>query len=1307
MTVRHFDAFTTISTEGTLLPPDLLKRIADGSGLSGLLAVDYHRDGERLTEVINRSWNVLQGAWANFQTARERRPAGDLGTSITRERWLLPLFRELDYGRLQPTTAETIDSKQYPISHRALDCTPIHLISYQVELDRSTPGVAGASRQSPHSLLQTYLNKQTDALWGFVSNGRKLRILRDNASLTRQAFVEVDLEVMMENEVYSDFVLFWLLCHESRVEGGRDCWLERWSKTAAQQGTRALDQLRDGVQHSIEALGTGFLEHPHNSRLRDQLRSGTLDKQDYFRQLLRIAYRLLFLFVAEDRDLLYDPEVPESIRAHYRDYYSTQRLRRIAEKVKGTQHTDHWESFRLVMRLLGGEASHHPRVLGIPVLGSFLFRDLAVSDLIEAQIDNTHFLDAIRALAFTEDRAVRALRPVDYHNLGSEEFGSVYESLLELIPYINVDARTFALAFTAGSDRKTTGSYYTPTALIEPLLKSALDPVIDQALAKPNPKSALLALAVCDPACGSGHFLVLAAHRIGKALAQLESGEEEPAPHYIQAAVREVIGHCIYGVDINPDAVELCKVALWLNAMEPGKSLSFLDHKIKCGNSLIGTTPELIAEGLPDEAFAALTGDDPKVTSQYKALNRKARKDRAKRQTTYFSLIDRNSVNRQIATAAEQIDELDNGSIDGQLAQEERHHRLLENPFYLHQRWIADAWTAAFLWDKRESGLYPILDTLFQGVDYVPQTPDISDLFDYPVQQSVAAIRNRNRFFHWHLEFPEVFEAGGFDCVLGNPPWDRIKIQEKEWFAIRNPDIASAPNAAARRRMIGDLVDSDPYLLEAFKADLRLAEGESHYIRVSGSFPLTGRGDVNTYALFAERNRQLISANGRVGCIVPSGVATDDTTKFFFQDLMDTGSLVSLYDFENREGLFEQVHRSTKFCLITARAPNNAATPAEFVFFALKPDHLLEKDRHFTLSAEDIRLINPNTRTCATFRSQRDAELTKAIYRRVPVLIREAEPEDVNPWGIKFTTMFHMSNDSHLFRTREQLESAGYTLQGNTFVPTTSEKAVYREEETFLPLYEAKMIHQFDHRWATYDGNTVRDVSDDEKRDPMRVVMPRYWVNERNVDAAIGSTPYMLGFRDVARSTDERTAIAGIIPRVAVGNKLPIIVLNRRAGQFSTLTSSDEYILRRNTVLYTNLTSFVFDYVVRQKLGGTTMNFFYVKQLPVLSLNTYNSEYLTYIVSRVLELTYTAWDLQPFARDLGYDGPPFAWDVERRFQLRCELDALYFHLYSIARDDVDYIMGTFPIVKRKDEAIYGVYRTKEEILRIYDILPIS
>ncbi len=524
MPTSSFDRFPTLRTEGAILPADLLLRIAAGDNdLPGLNPTSYHLlQDEKLNEATNRAWNRLQSAWASFRAAWDKLAPTESGTTVTRERWLLPLFQELGYGRLQSLKVPfVIGGKAYPISH-AWHHVPIHLVGCRADLDKRTTG-----SPSPHSLVQEFLNRSEEYLWGLLSNGLKLRILRDNIRLTRQAYVEFDLQAMFDGQLYADFALLWRLCHQSRVEAEipEECWLEQWSRLARQQGLRVLDQFRTGVEQAIARLGSGFLSCPANQTLRDRLRSGRLNPQDYYRQLLRLVYRLLFLFVAEDRELLLDPQASEAARERYQRFYSTSRLRRLAERLRGTQHTDLYQMLTLIMDRLGNGGCPE---LGLPALGSFLLSPNAIPDLHGCQLANADLLEAIRALALTSDGDV--LRTVDYRNLGSEELGSVYESLLELHPVLNSEAGTFTLHTASGHERKTTGSYFSPASLINCLLDSALDPVLDEAARKPDAEAAILALEVCDPACGSGHFLIAAAHRMAKRLASIRTGEDEPSP---------------------------------------------------------------------------------------------------------------------------------------------------------------------------------------------------------------------------------------------------------------------------------------------------------------------------------------------------------------------------------------------------------------------------------------------------------------------------------------------------------------------------------------------------------------------------------------------------------------------------------------------------------------------------------------------------------------------------------------------------------------------------------------------------------
>lgn len=1376
---KRSSIFSTVRTEGAILPPELLMRVLNGDPtLDGVRPSDYHLSpAERLNEAATRAYNRLTGVWSAFKDTIAKLPDDAIGTTETRERWLLTLFQELGYGRLQPQRSIDIEGKSYPISHQASEPVAIHLISCKWDLDKRNPIAKSETKLSPHSLMQEFLNRSSDHLWGFLSNGYKLRILRDNVSLTRAAYVEFDLQTMLDNESYSDFFLLYLLCHQSRVEVKTDesgrklapetCWLERWYNTSLSEGVRALDELRDSVQFAIESLGAGFLLHPANTNLRENLKSGALSVHEYYTQVLRQVYRLLLIFVAEDRDLLIPAEVAPVTKDLYLKYYSTYRIRELAQKKRGTRHTDLWQQLKL---LFAGLHSGNP-ALGLPALGSYLFKSESTPDLADCEISNSELLSALRSLCYTQKNNV--FQPINYRNLGPEELGSVYESLLEMSPEVNLEAGYFKLSIVSGSERKTTGSYYTPTSLVNCLLDSALEPVIDKALHSPltthhSPEQALLALKICDPACGSGHFLIAAAHRLAKRLASIRAGEEEPAPSIIQHALRDVIGHCIYGVDLNPMAVELCKISLWMEALEPGKPLTFLDHHIQCGNSLLGCSPSLLSKGIPDAAYMPLSGDDRDYCNRFRKQNRE---ERDLEVLDIFSADNRTwAATHSYAPKQLILDQMADSNLESLTRKEQTYAQIRESEDYQHPKFIFDAWCAAFVISKSpDNGLpYPITQRVMDNLQADP------DNIDPALKAEIIHLADTYRFFHWHLAFPEVFSPpvlihsttlpkqqprqAGFDCVLGNPPWERVKLQEKEFFSARDADIANAPNAAARKRMIDDLPTSNPLLYQAFLAEKRKSEGSSLLIRESGRYPLCGRGDVNTYTVFAELNRILLSAHGRCGCIVPSGIATDDTTKFFFQDLTDTGSLVSLYDFENREGIFPGVHRSYKFCLLTLRAPQTTGhlpltthhSPADFVFFAHAIADLSDEQRHFQLSAEDIALINPNTRTCPIFRSKQDAELTKYIYRRVPVLINENDSEHGNPWGLRFSTMFHMSNDSHLFRTKEQLEAQGFELQGNHLV---------RGDVTYFPMHEGKYGFQYNHRYATLSINDIVPSSVEKLIEPSYEINVLYYVSEADFDLAISRRDNncitgFLGYRRVSSNTNERTVVATIFPWQPSSYGW---ILNTGPG-------ADQL-----AVLCGFYNSFVFDYLLRNSLSQPSIPQGVFGQLPIISEDSLKEFSLCgWILNRVLELSYTSLSLRSFANDVGYDGPPFIWDEERRFEIKCELDALFFHLYLGTQSDwgstptqpaimadgpdqpdarsthsnqgettprsanrqplsthhlpsnthnsplityfptprhaVEYIMETFPIVKRKDERDYGEYRTKRRILEIYDAM---
>lgn len=1484
--LTHQLAYRAIRIEGGLIPAEELTRLtllADPKGSEQTEAQYRIAKGLKLRDEIARDFKIALTLWEDFQALRQRQDVQ--AHDVTVREWLLPLLRDvLHFHDAARCPAIQHAGHQYAVGHAGTGGrVPLVFASFDQQLDiaaerfgETNPDTGKTRRRSPFMLAQEALNASDASLWAIVSNGLTLRILRDNASLTRPAYIEVDLEALFTEELLADFSAFWLLAHASRFGAAEtpptDCPWERWRAAGQQAGVTVRGKLRYQVAEALRALGTGFLSHPDNGALRAALQSTQdgYDRQAFFEELLRLVYRLIFLTTVEDRRdrgtgerLVFAPDASDEAKARYLSGYSLTWLReRAVRRSQHDRHADLWQALSITFGALGtGEPA-----LGLPALGGLFDADQCPR-LDAAQLSNRHLLAAVFQLGWF--RADGGLSRVNYRDMGPEELGSVYESLLELVPDLQglASPSTARLAFvgddesdasTKGNTRKLTGSYYTPDSLVQELIKSALEPVIAQTV-KSNPEQpvqALLALTVCDPACGSGHFLLSAARRLAdevalhRAAAEREGGA--PTPSDYRHALRDVVGRCIFGVDKNPMAIQLAKTALWLEAYSPDRPLSFIDHHLHIGDALLGVLdPKVLEDGIPDEAYAALSGDDKAVASALKKQNKADLK--SWRQIAGGDLLTKAG----LASQAVGVETLDDDTPEHLAAK--RHAwkaaqaEAQRSPFAR----LADTYVAAFLAPKLAGAgeTVPLSGYLWGVLNGYARKAEVED--------AAQALCRHHGVFHWWLAFPQVAAAGGFSVMLGNPPWERIKLQEEEFFATRSPLVALAKNKAERAQRIEWLREG--VLLHCVNPDMELAEGltppnraemalyagfiaarrgaeaASLYAHYSRRFPLTGVGDVNTYALFAETFLQATASHGRAGFIVPLGIATDDSTSQYFRRVVD-GRLSSVFGFRTGPGLWAEIgHQTFRFCLVTI----GRSTQAQLCFNALSVEELLDSRKVFSLTPAEFRLINPNTRTCPVFRSERDAELTKKLYRAAPVLVSESVSNDngrelapeVNPWGIRFQTMFHMSGDSGLFAD----------------TPATA------GQRKRLPLYEAKMIHQFDHRWATYvdaTGDAVGevetdDVSDAQKADPACTVRPRYWVDEREVLARIARVPsrvarawldlhvarnaadattsdatladlllalaqwiagelfhraagtaptsegwtptqaqphiaateaklrtrfsrlhdvllgqglttkkaladfpkwatqnqdcrpsseelatlaeslhasslaealgtlldawldrrsplWLMGWRDITKTQNERTVIASVMPRACVGHTMPLLFTEQPA--------------HLNAALLANWSAIGFDYVARQKVGGTHLTYGYLKQFPVLSPGRYSDADLAFIVSRVLELTYTAHDLQAWGQELtAYDprpaaerGQPFAWNPERRAQLRAELDAYYARLYGLTRDELRYILDpkdvmgadypseTFRVLKEGEMRAYGEYRTRRLVLAAWD-----
>ena len=1310
---------TCYKIEGNLFLSNQLDKAFVGQNIRQK-ATDYQLPpGITLKEECSRAFRIGKASWDIFVKSIDRTDlSADEQLKRTKEFAKNLLGDALGY-RLVSLDFIDCGERQYPIAYEASGLTsaeqaaamPVAVTASLNTLDTAVPELAitgsGYSKKSAFSLLQELLNASDRYRWGFAFNGTTIRLARDSMSLTRPNFLEFSLQEIFANDDYAEFTHLWMVLHASRstLIENHTAW-DLWIHEGEEAGQPARDTLSDSIKLALLELGNGFLQEPSNTELRQLLADGTLSAKEYTHELLRVMYRFLFVFCLEERDLLHiqeDTDANRLARERYKNGYSLHRYREISRKKRfQSAFTDAWESVGIVFR---GLEKGLP-ALALPALGG-LFKHSQCPHLTEAKLSNAAFFRAMYLMRWATINNVFAA--IDYRNMGTEELGSIYEGLLELVPVVDSVSRTFSFLSEGGAatERKRTGSYYTPDPFVHQLIKTALDPVIEKRLKESadSPEQTLLALRVIDPSCGSGHFLLAAARRIAEKLALIRSIDGIVTPSDYRAALRDVIQHCIYGVDLNPLAVELARMALWLEGFAEGKPLSFLDHHLKVGNSLLGVfNLENTKWGITKEAFKATEKDDDPVCKALAKQNSPALKSLRKTQNISSDIIDwlANDFDHSQLDAIESIQSRD---LSDEASKEALYSQHLESFAQSHTKQLCDTLLGAYLAEKtsQTADLVPTSAVLAKALI----DPSLLNESDNQKISFSSEICTDAAVFHWPLEFPHVFAQGGFDCVLGNPPWEKAKVSDKEWFRQRQPLIADEDlKASARKKMITALsngtfsstylgvapsaarAEADRSLYESYVSAKHRATAASHFCHLGqddfGRYPMTGYGDTNLYAYFAELALQLRKTDGSVGLVLPVGIITDTATILYSQHVLD-GHLHSLYHFNNTEKLFPIDERYT-FVLLTLR---DSDTP-DFTFYSTRMEHLEDASRHVKLERSDFKLFNPNTRTCPLPRAQQDVELCRKIYSKVPILFKEKDNLPDNPWNLRFLRMFDMTNDSKLFHKERQAKD--------------------------VPLYEGKLIHQFDNRWATYDivnkkgERSTRDVTQTEREDMSYSIQPKFWVEsaevqKKFVDKKTGkrwwNELWMLAFRDISSPTNERTVIATVLPSsYGAGNKAPLLFPNVEQNLVACLLG--------------NLNSLVLDYVERIKQPSTNVNFYLLKQLPVLPPSSYREEDIKYIVPRVAMLTrnnteicdvwltnYPSYKFQP---------------PQERLRIRAELDAYYAHLYGLTRDELRYVLDpssvegenfhsiTFPGLKSNEIGVYGEYLTQRLVLEAFDEL---
>lgn len=1217
----------------------------------------------------------------------------------------------------------------------------------------------------PSTQMLRYLNRvmvMSDGhlLWGILTNGRHWRLYWQNARSKSEDFLELDLPAILGLDGFADDLfspppaqrshwlkVFYLMFgrigflpgaerhsfHQIALAEGR-LWEEQIARNLSDL---VFDKVFPSLAKAIFATDPKRPASPERAYLDDVRQSALI-----------LLYRLLFVLYAEDRNLL-------PVRdKRYDDYGMRKRVREDIRhrKDEGDTFADDRDDYYNLLKSLFRSIAKGSKSLGLPPYNGGLFDETRTPILGRAELPDNVMAEVIDTLS----------RPnglwVNYRDLSVQQLGSIYERLLE--HEIALDGASIRLRPNPFA-RKSSGSYYTPEDLVHLIIERTIDPLVTERsdkfertlkafpkgtgtsrkieeLAAADPAMAMLDLKVCDPAMGSGHFLVslvdFLADRVLTAIAEASDLTREAGLYYEsplatriaqirsqiwQAAQdndwvirpenlddrlivrRMILKRVIYGVDKNPMAVELAKVSLWLHTFTVGAPLSFLDHHLRCGDSLFGEWVRPLIDELKAGHSLLINPYIQQATNAVKAMSQ------------IEEITDSDIA--EVTQSTESFGAVQDATRALNAVMDFRHGlrwlgiERLKNLAALEAIFDGsrgDLLTAlgAELPAADEAEDRAVLETLLKArgrkaTEIV--AAEVKSQADTLIRLSRAVVE-QERFLHWQVAFPGVWSnwtsaepVGGFDAIIGNPPWDRIKLQEVEWFAARRPEIALAQTAAQRAKMVEALEAANDPLFADYRRTQRAAEAAAEVARAVGQYPLLSGGDTNLYALFIERALALVKPDGMVGLLAPSGIAADKGASAFFRQIAIGGRLAALLDFENKGIFFPDVHKSFKFCALIMGGTARQFDGADCAFFLHDVADISDPDRCFRLRPADFAAVNPNTGTAPVFRTRRDAALTTAIYARAPVLVDRSGAAPGAQWPVKYVRMFDMTNDSSLFRTTQKLEADScYRIAGNRWKKGKAE---------YVPLYEGKMVQAFDHRAASVIVNPANlnrpaqpeQATDAQHADPSWLPTPQFWVAEKEIEWADG-IEWLVGFKEVTAPTNMRTMIATVVPRAGFGNKLPLF--------FPSTDAEIANYKRMGPAMVANLNAFVLDFACRQKVHGQTLNLFIVEQLPVLPTKTYTRRIgkktaEEIIRAEVLRLTYVAEDMRPFAIDQGYDGPPFAWNEDERRHARARLDALYFLLYGVDEADADYILSTFPIAREQDQAANGGrYITRDLII---------
>jgi len=1085
------------------------------------------------------------------------------------------------------------------------------------------------------------------------------------------------------------------------------------------------------------------------------------ERREVFESSVKLLYRCLFLFYAEARQLLPSNAADAEIYAPH----SIRNLCHEARRFRWNERSDTggydlWQQLKgLVQAVNEGDPSY-----GVMGYNGGLFDDEEERFLGKHRLRNDFLANALYWLAYVDPGSEEAESEyvIPYEDLEVRHLGEMYESILEFkvrladtdylrrrskkgwqtLPAAGQKREEGDIRIKAGDiffgetalERKQSGSYYTPESLVRFLVgKAVIAPLrerwesgyaprfsayLEQArtgyddaarrgavraaeeLVQEFVKREVITYKVCDPAMGSGHFLVATANLMADFVAGLLA-QIEPLPGYVSSHIgapnywrRLITRHCLYGADLNPLAVNLAKLGLWLNCFARDHKLTFLDHHLRCGNSLIGLRDLEALRTIP-----ARRKDSAKVKKEIEAAKSELPLGLGK------------ELEGKLSNAADAI-----GSILDMAEDDTDRQRdaFEEASAELHAAFapLADLHTAYLMDSSIPPADYALLLAHFAEGGNESRIPlDLREVW-----ARVESLRERHCYFHWPLEFPDVFggaNGSGFSATVGNPPWDAVKPNSQEFYSEFDPTFRDYGKQEAIRVMSS--LNANSAIAERWIEYESSFNEQSEYFTQPEAIPALGKGDINTFKLFMNIAFIVLRNKGHLAILVPSGFYTDEGCAPLRKLFFECSLVESLYCFENNSPeIFPSVHNSFKFVTISARK-GGITQSFRAAFMQHDPWRLsvIEKNS-LALEVESIRRFSPKSLSLMEFNSQLAVNIVKKLYGAGPLLCNHIE----NTWNIRLANEYHMTGDSALFNTKAD----GY------------------------PLVEGKNFYSYDHQYAppTYwMKSSLAELNE----------LNGYWkfaTSNKKKPEKLDQQCYRVAFRSIARSTDARTFLSTVLPPyVACPHSVTIA---RRLVPSTSGGIADEWINSSQCLFLSSaLSSFTCDFVIRMKVSANmSMGFVYSLPIPRLgSGDARDPAYFWPVVARALRLVCTTDEYAalwaevfpqlPAATLAALSTPPPAYgpaheqalrerlaesyavlsaewspacalhdrtperrDTGDRAQTRAELDALVAHLYGLTRDEFAYILNTFPVLRRKEQAAFGEFQSKRKALEEFE-----